>query len=68
MKRKEFQDWRNKTVEELKVALKEARQELTKLRLEKATKKIKNVRQVFFQRKKIALFLTLIREKELSHG
>lgn len=67
MKKKEIEDWRNKNIEELKVALKEAQKELTKLRLEFKVKKLKNVRQLFFQRKKIAVLLTLIREKELSH-
>lgn len=67
MKKKEIEDWRNKNIEELKVALKEAQKELTKLRLEFKVKKLKNVRQLFLQRKKIAVLLTLIREKELSH-
>lgn len=67
MKKKEIEDWRNKNIEELKVALKEAQKELIKLRLEFKVKKLKNVRQLFLQRKKIAVLLTLIREKELSH-
>lgn len=67
MKKKEIEDWRNKNIEELKVALKEAQKELTKLRLESKVKKLKNVRQLFLQRNKIAVLFTLIREKELSH-
>ena len=68
MKKKETQDLRNKNIEELKVLLKEARNELTKIRLELAAKKLKNVRQLFFQRKRIALLLTLIRQKEFVNG
>lgn len=59
------EDLRSKNIEELKVLLHEAQNELAKLRLESASKKTKNVRERFFQRKKIAGLLTIIREKEL---
>ena len=65
MTKKQISPLREKTVPELKTSLKETRNNLAKLRLEAVTKKIKNVHQVFWQRKKIARILTLIREKEL---
>lgn len=68
MKQKEIQDLRNKNIEELKVLLKEAREELARLRLEAAVKKLKNVRKLFFQRKRIALLLTFIHEKEFPYA
>ena len=65
MTKKQISPLREKTVPELKSSLKEARNDLAKLRLESTIKKIKNVHQVFSQRKRIARILTLIREKEL---
>lgn len=63
MKTSEVKDLRSKNLEELKVLLKEAKAELIKLRLDLASKKLKNTRKLFFQRKKISLLLTLIGEK-----
>lgn len=68
MTKKQINPLREKTVPELKVLLKEVRNDLTKLRLESAPKKVKNVHQIFWQRKKIARILTLIREKELLNA
>lgn len=68
MKKNDLEELKNKNKEELHVLLKEANNQLAKLRLEQASKKLKNVRQLFFQRKKIAILLTLISEKETVNG
>lgn len=67
MKKNDLEELKNKNKEELPVLLKEAKNQLAKLRLEQASKKLKNVRQLFFQRKKIAVLLTLISEKEKAN-
>lgn len=53
-----------KSFEELKAMLDEARKSLAVLRLELATKKLKNVRAIFNKRKDIARILTVIKEKK----
>lgn len=67
MKKNDLEELKNKNKEELPVLLKEAKNQLAKLRLEQASKKLKNVRQLFFQRKRIAVLLTLISEKEKAN-
>lgn len=68
MKTSEVKDLRSKNLEELKALLKEAKAELIKLRLDLASKKLKNTRKLFFQRKKISLILTLIGEKGVANA
>lgn len=68
MKRNEIKELHSKTIEELRGLLKEARAEEAKLRLELSTKKLKNTRQLFFQRKKIARLLTVVGQKEMAHA
>ncbi|MDP3998811.1 MAG: 50S ribosomal protein L29 [bacterium] len=68
MKRNEIRELHNKSLDELGASLKEARSELVKFRLEQATKKLKNLRLVFFQRKKIARILTVIRQKGMQNA
>lgn len=68
MKKKDKQALREKTTEELKTLLKEKRNELFELRLDKSQHKLKNTKLLFWARKEIALILTLIREKELLEG
>lgn len=68
MKINEIKELHSKKPEELKALLKEARVEAARVRLELATKKIKNIRQLFFQKKKIARILTIMREKEFANG
>lgn len=67
MKRNEIQDLRNKTTQEIKGLLAEAKKELARLRLEQTAKKSKNTRQIFFQRKKIAQISTILKEKETQN-
>lgn len=68
MKKKDIKEWCEKNIEELKVLLNEAKTELSHLRLELSTQKVKNVRQIMTKRKKIAALLTIIREKEIKNG
>jgi ribosomal protein L29 len=65
MKTKEKKQIREKNLDELKIALKEARNILFTLKLDKAQNKLKNLRSIFMKRKEIARILTAITEKEL---
>lgn len=65
MKTKEKKELFSKTADELKNLLKEARNELFDLKLSLAQNKLKNVKEVFFKRKQIAMILTAIKEKEI---
>jgi len=53
-----------KTSQELKKLIKDSEELLFRLRLDKVQNKLKNQKQIFWERKKIALFLTLSNEKE----
>lgn len=68
MKSKDKKTMSDKSTNELQAQLKEARDELFSLRLDKAQNKLKNTRSLFLKRKEIAYVLTLIREKELMKG
>lgn len=64
MKKKVKEEINLKTIQELKKLLKDSEDLLFKLRLDKVQNKLKNQRQIFMERKKIALMLTLVNEKE----
>lgn len=64
MKKKIKEEIKLKTPLELKKLVKDSEDSLFKLRLDKVQNKLKNQKQIFWERKKIALFLTLINEKE----
>lgn len=64
MKRKIKEEIKLKNILELKKLIKDSEDLLFKLRLDKVQNKLKNQKQIFWERKKIALFLTLINEKE----
>lgn len=64
MKTKTKKELHVKTASELKTALKEAKEELFSLRLQKTQKKLKNLRSIFEKRKDIAKILTILKEKE----
>lgn len=66
MKTKEKKDLFNKTIPELKLLLKEAKDSLFGFRMEHSKKKLKNTRSIFQKRKDIAKILTVIREKEFE--
>ncbi len=65
MKAKEKKELFAKTIEELKNLLKEVRGELFNLKIELSQNKLKNTKEVFFKRKKIAMIQTAIKEKEI---
>lgn len=66
MKTKDKKELFTKTIEELGSLLKESRNELFDLRLSLSQKKLKNTKEVFWKRKKIAMILTAIREKTFA--
>ncbi len=65
MKTKNKKELFAKTVNELKKALVEKRNELFLARQDLSQNKLKNPRSIFWKRKEIALILTAIREKDL---
>ena len=68
MKTKEKLALHAKTLEELKTLLKEAKDALYLLKLEKSQNKLKNLRSIFWKRKEIAQVATIINEKDLPAG
>lgn len=66
MKIKAKQELHTKTVKELALLIKETRDALFALRLEKAQKKLKNTSLLPRKRKELAQVLTLFRQKELA--
>jgi ribosomal protein L29 len=68
MKTKEKKELGQKTMPELTQMLREAKEAVYTLRLEKAQYKMKNMRAVFNKRKDVARILTKMKEKETSAG
>lgn len=66
MKTKEKKELFTKTIGELGSLLKESRNELFDLKLSLSQKKLKNTKEVFWKRKKIAMILTAIKEKSFA--
>lgn len=66
MKRNDIKALTEKTKEELHELLKNARQEVASLKLDKSLHKLTNTRVIFLKRKEIAQISTAIRGKELS--
>ncbi len=64
MKKKERDELKLKTINELEALVKELENSLFKIKLEKAQNKLKNLRSIFWSRKKIAFILTVMNEKE----
>lgn len=67
MKTKDKKELFAKDITELKTMLKQAKDSLSTLRLDKATNKLKNTRSIFLKRKEIAKIATIIRGKELEN-
>ena len=67
MKIKEKKDLQQKSINELRLLLKQVKEELFSLRLEKVQKKLKNTSSIFQKRKNIARILTILKEKEFKH-
>ncbi len=66
MKTKEKKELFSKTVKELRVILKEAREAVIDLNMDKSQHKLKNERQIFNKKKDIARMLTAIKEREFA--
>lgn len=66
MKTKQKKELQAKNINELTLLLKDSRDLLSNIRLDKTQNKLKNTRQIFIKRKEIAQILTIIREKELQ--
>lgn len=64
MKKKEFQEYKNKTVPELRRSLNAFVVELGQLRFDLAGGKVKNIREIRKIKKDVARLLTIIRQKE----
>lgn len=67
MKTKEKLALHAKTLEELKILFKEAKDALYLLRLGMSQNKLKNLRSIFWKRKEIARIVTVINEKEFKN-
>lgn len=63
MKKKDKEQLKTKSVLELGNLVRDAKEQIAKLRVEKSQNKMKNLRAIFLERKKIALYLTMINEK-----
>ena len=64
----EFKDLKKKSKSELHGALKEARDNLTKLKIQVFEKKEKNVKKIGVLKKDIARIKTLLKEEVKKHG
>lgn len=67
MKSKAKKELHTKTIQELEQLLKETRDELFKLKLEHARKKLKNTSLISEKRKDMAKIMTIIKEGELKN-
>jgi ribosomal protein L29 len=65
MKLKDKKQIFEKQEKELSKSLSLAKEELFKLNMDLAQRKLKNTRQIFWKKKEIALILTALREKQL---
>jgi len=66
MKSKDKKQLHTKTIDELKNAVKTAKEEMFKLGLEHIQKKLKNTQSLFHLRKDLAIMQTILREKEIA--
>jgi len=68
MKTKDKQGLHSKTLEELKLLLKETKDALYLLKIEMSQNKLKNLRSIFWKRKEMAIIATIINEKEFKNA
>lgn len=64
MKKKDFNQLKEKTIEELNELLAKAKLEALKIKMEQMRGKVKNVHLYLMKRKEIAKMMTLINEKK----
>jgi len=67
MKKKEREQLKNKSVEELKKSLREHQEKLWSLKVDLKSGKVKNVREIHLHKKAIARILT-IANNDTQHG
>lgn len=67
MKSKAKKELHTKTMQELKQLLKETKDEIFKLKIEHARKKLKNTSLISGKRKDLAKIMTMIKEGELKN-
>lgn len=67
MKKEEIKKYREKTIEEIKKEVEKLRFEISKEYISQHNNENKNTNIIREKRKKIAVLLTLIRERELSN-
>ncbi len=68
MKTKDKKELHLKSVKELGNVIRDAKDTLSNLRLDKTQNKLKNTSLLSLKRKEIAQMLTILREKELSEN
>lgn len=68
MKTKDKKELFTKNIKELTQILKETRDSIFSLRMQKVQEKLKNKKEILFKRKNIARILTIIKQKELAEG
>jgi ribosomal protein L29 len=61
-------NWREKSIADLQAEIRKVKTHSFDLRLDRATGKLNNFRDVLLTRKRVALLQTLIREKQLASG
>jgi len=64
MKKKEFQEYKNKSRDEILKDLNNYRERLANLKFDLAAGKVKNIREIRLVKKTIAQLLTLLRNKK----
>ena len=67
MKRKEFQEYKNKPFLEINNDLRNLRERLAKLKFDLAAGKVKNIREIRQIKKDIARALTVVNQKQNSN-
>ena len=68
MKKKELEELRTKTIEELKKLIRKTQEELVRLKIEKKAGKLKDVHQPRKKSDDLARLKTILKEKELNES
>lgn len=68
MKTKEKKQLFEKNIKELRASLRETKEQLFSLKLEKMQMKLKNLKAIFLKRKEIAQIATALRKKEMENA
>ncbi|MCL4353891.1 50S ribosomal protein L29 [Patescibacteria group bacterium] len=68
MKIKEKKQLSEKNIKELRVSLREAKEQLFSLKLEKMQMKLKNMKAIFLKKRDVAQIATTLRAKEMENA